>query len=239
MKVVVLGASGATGKHVVTQLLKREVAVRILVRATSNVADEVEMNPLVEVVRGSISKFTASDVESLIDGCDAVVSCLGHNLTFKGMFGKPRNLVSDAVMAVCRAAKRKNSKFKFVLMSTSGYFNTVNDEKRSFGENIVNTLLMLLLPPHRDNMRAGDYFTKNRDSVNSLVEWVTVRPDGLVTHDEVSEYEILGSHTRSPIFDSGETSRINVGHFMAELLTNDVLWTKWQGKTPVIYNKSK
>jgi len=32
-----------------------------------------------------------------VAGCDAVASCLGHNLTFKRLFGKPRRLVTDAV----------------------------------------------------------------------------------------------------------------------------------------------
>jgi hypothetical protein len=30
---------------------------------------------------------------------------------------------------------------------------------------------------------------------------------------------------------------INVGHFMAELITDDELWNQWNGQMPVIYNK--
>jgi hypothetical protein len=29
---------------------------------------------------------------------------------------------------------------------------------------------------------------------------------------------------------SGSTSRINVAHFMARLITDDDLWTRWQGQ---------
>ncbi len=41
----------------------------------------------------------------------------------------------------------------------------------------------------------------------------------------------------APILNAGKTSRINVGHFMAELATDEVLWKKWVYQTPVIYNK--
>jgi hypothetical protein len=64
-----------------------------------------------------------------------------------------------------------------------------------------------------------------------------VRPDTLINEDEVTEYEVHPSPTRSAIFDAGKTSRINVGHFMAELITDDELWNRWKGQMPVIYIK--
>lgn len=44
--------------------------------------------------------------------------------------------------------------------------------------------------------------------------------------------------TRSAIFDAGKTSRISAGHFMAELITDDLTWKRWKGQVPVIYNLS-
>ncbi len=32
------------------------------------------------------------------------------------------------------------------------------------------------------------------------------------------------------------TSRINVGHFMADLITDEEIWNRWKGQMPVIYN---
>lgn len=57
--------------------------------------------------------------------CDAAVSCLGHNLTFKGMFGKPRLLVTDTVECICQAIKsnKSGSPVKVVLMNTTGNSN--------------------------------------------------------------------------------------------------------------------
>jgi hypothetical protein len=73
---------------------------------------------------------------------------------------------------------------------------------------------------------------------DQAIEWVAVRPDSLKDASEVSAYEVFPSPTRSTIFNPGVTSRINVGHFMADLITNDEIWNKWKGQMPVIYNKA-
>jgi hypothetical protein len=42
-------------------------------------------------------------------------------------------------------------------MSTTAYTNTLSGEKNSIGERIIISLLMFLLPPHRDNVKAANY----------------------------------------------------------------------------------
>ena len=70
------------------------------------------------------------------------------------------------------------------------------------------------------------------------MEWAAVRPDSLIDESEVTEYEVYASPIRSAISDAGSTSRINVGHFMADLITDDDTWYKWKGQMPVIYNEA-
>jgi hypothetical protein len=85
---------------------------------------------------------------------------------------------------------------------------------------------------------AADYLRTKIGQNDGAVEWVAVRPDSLINEDQVTEYEVHPSPIRSAIFDAGLTSRINVGHFMVDLITDDNLWTKWKGQMPVIYNKA-
>jgi hypothetical protein len=122
-------------------------------------------------------------------------------------------------------------------MNTAGNSNRDLAEEISFGQKIVIGLLRLLLPPHADNEEAADYLRKEVGQKDGTIEWCAVRPDTLVNHSEVSEYEVHASPTRSAIFDPGQTSRINVAHFMAELITDNDTWNRWKGKMPVIYNK--
>ena len=49
--------------------------------------------------------------------CDAIVSTLGHNLSFKGMFGNPRQLVTDSIKKLCKVSENtKNKPVKIILM---------------------------------------------------------------------------------------------------------------------------
>ena len=238
MKVLVLGASGATGKLVVMQLIKRQINIRVVVREGAILSAEILDNPLVEIERGNIAEFNDSEMISLLEDCNAIVSCLGHNITIRGIFGKPRNLVFDTIRNLSEIVKEKaDKKVKLILMSTTGYTNTITGEKNSLGERIILSILKLLLPPHRDNVKAANYLHEEIGEDNEKIEWIAVRPDTLVNEDNKSTYEVYESPVRSPVFNAGTTSRINVSHFMADLLINERLWREWQFKMPVVYNK--
>jgi nucleoside-diphosphate-sugar epimerase len=238
MRVLVLGASGATGKLVAMQLIKRQIDIRVVVREGATLSSEILDNPLVEIERGNISEFNDSEMAGLLQDCNAIVSCLGHNISIRGMFGKPRNLVVDTVRNICETTKeRADKKIKLILMSTTAYTNTITGEKNSLGERIIFSILKLLLPPHRDNVKAAQYLQEVIGKENEKIEWIAVRPDTLINIEAESAYEVCESPVRSPVFNAGTVSRINVSHFMAELLTNEGLWREWRFKMPVVYNK--
>jgi hypothetical protein len=241
MTALIVGASGATGKHLVGQLLAEGHNIKVVVRSTANIPESWQNNPQVDIIEGNVSDISVSEMAEHIKGCEAVACCLGHNLTFKGIYGKPRRLVKDAVRLLCEAIKLngKSNPVKVVLMNTTGNRNRDLKEPISVGQHIVIGLLRLLLPPHVDNEQAADYLRVKIGQNDSLVAWSAVRPDGLINEDAVSEYEIHPSPTRSAIFNAGKVSRINVGHFMAKLITDDALWQTWKGQMPVIYSRSE
>jgi len=238
MRILVLGASGATGKLVVMQLIKRKIKTRILIRKSAVLPNKILQDPLVETVIGNITSMDLSEMNNLVQNCNVVISCLGHNISFKGMFGHPRYLVLDTIKKISKTVKNgANNQVKIILMNTTAYTNTLSGEKNSIGESIIFSLLLFLLPPHRDNVKAANFLINKIGKKNKKIEWVAVRPDTLINSDKESLYEIYESPVRSPIFNAGSTSRINVSNFMAELVTDDGLWRKWLFKTPVIYNK--
>lgn len=122
-------------------------------------------------------------------------------------------------------------------MNTTGNRNRDLNEPISFAEKCVIGLIRLLVPPHLDNEKAANYLRTQIGQNHPFVEWVAVRPDSLTNEAAVTDYEIHTSPIRSAIFKAGKTSRINVGHFMANLITDADLWNKWKGQMPVIYNK--
>ena len=239
MSTLVVGASGATGRLLVEQLLNRGESVRIIVRSKSNLPDSLINHVNLSIINASVLELSDAEMARHLQGCTAVASCLGHNMSFKGMFGQPRRLVTDATRRLCNAIKvnKPEIKVKFVLMNTSGNSNRGIPERVSFSQTCVIWLLRLLIPPHIDNENSADFLRTEIGLNDNEIEWSTVRPDGLIDECEVTDYEVHSSPTRSAIFDAGTTSRVNVGHFMAELIVDRDTWSQWKGQMPVIYNR--
>ena len=124
-----------------------------------------------------------------------------------------------------------------MLVNTAGNCNCDLHEAVSRGQQCIIGLLRLLLTRHVDNEKAADYPRTKTGQNDEAIEWVTVRPDNLTNEDMVTEYEVHPSPTRSAIFDAGQASRINVGHFMADQITDDDTWNRWKGQMPVNYRK--
>ena len=223
----------------VEQLLEKGKSVKVIVRSTEKLPDAIIKNEQLTIIESSILDMTATELKKHVEGCCAVVSCLGHNLTFSGIFGHPRRLVKDSVKHLSDAITlaSSNEPVKFILMNTTGNQNLLADEKVSISHKLVVDLLRVLLPPHADNEEAARYLQSNFDSKQQVIEWVAVRPDTLTNEVEVSKYDAVSSPTRSAIFDAGQTSRINVAHFISQLILNDCTWSQWKNQMPVIYNQ--
>ncbi|MCP4788302.1 MAG: SDR family oxidoreductase [Fuerstiella sp.] len=237
---MVVGASGATGRLLVEQLLKCVENVKAIIRSPDKLPDVLVGHNNLTVIHASVLNLSDSEMARHVKGCDAVASCLGHNLSLKGIFGRPRRLVTDATTRLCHAIKANPSQrpTKFVLMNTAGNSNRDLHEPVSFGQRCVIGLLRLLLPPHVDNEQAADYLRARIGRNDNAIEWAVVRPDSLTDETCVTEYDAHSSPTRSAIFDPGSTSRINVGDFMAQLITDDSTWRLWKGHMPVVYNRT-
>ncbi len=239
MTTLVVGASGATGRMLVQQLLDRGETVRVVVRSVDRLPEAFKNHQNLTVLQASVLNLSDEEMARQVDGCDAVASCLGHNMSFRGIYGQPRKLVTETTRRLCGAIRANNPEkpVKFVLMNTAGNSNRDLDEPVSFGEKSIIGALRLFLPPHVDNEQAADHLRTEVGQNDGAIEWAAVRPDNLIDENEVTAYEVHASPIRSAIFDPGVTSRINVGDFMADLITDDEIWDTWKGQMPVIYNK--
>lgn len=220
----------------VSQLAAKGRTVKILIRSSAIIPKEISDNTGIEIFYGNINDFSTDRISQLLSDCDSVISCLGHNISLKGIFGKPHRLVYNAVRKLSGILQESKEKKKLIVMSTTAYTDKVHGEQNTCRERLVFALLKVLLPPHADNVKTGNYLFENIKK-SEKIEWVAVRPDSLIDETCVSDYEIFPMKNRSRLFNPGKTSRINVAHFMADLLSNDTLWQAWKYKAPVIYNK--
>jgi len=233
---LVLGATGKTGLPLVEQLLAKNHKVRVVVRSSNKLSAEVLENPNAKIIEASILDLSDKEMAEHVKGCDAVISCLGHNLDFNGMFGNPKMLCTDATRRLCLAIENNNSSkiTKFILMNTVGVQNPNLNEKRRWFERLLLTVLRYTVSPHRDNETAAEHLHEIVGTKNKHIEWCSVRPDTLV-NAEVSPYEIDASPSTG-IFTGRPSTRSNVAHFMIELIEKPKLWSKWKFQMPVIMN---
>lgn len=237
--VLLVGGTGRTGLKVLGQLLQREVRVRAIVRSRSKIPAEVATHPHLTLIEADLLSLGDDELRTHLRGCDAVISCLGHVLTLKGVFGPPRDLVTQATARLCRAieALAPSAPVKFILMSSvSVHRDRTFDPRRGPGERAFLAVLCALLPPARDNQRAADHLLQVIGTNHPAIEWVVVRPDSLL-EGEVSKYT-LHEGLVNTVFSPGATHMANIGHFMTELVTQPELWGAWRGKLPVIVNES-
>lgn len=239
MTALVVGATGATGRLLVQQLLERGGDVRVIARSADRLPDTVKGHARLSVVEASLLDLDDAALGRHVAGCDAVASCLGHTPTFEGLFGPPRRLVAEAVRRLCRAVRAGSpaKPVRFVLMNTTGCRNRDLAERPPLAERCIIGLLRWVLPPHADNEAAADVLRVGIGQRDDAVEWVVVRPDNLIDSDAITAYDVHPSPVRGVIFDTGTTSRIQVAHFMLELITDDALWERWRGRMPVIYDR--
>ena len=225
-----------TGQRLVEQLLGKNHKVRIIVRSSHKLPAEVLENPNTTVIEASVLDLTDEELAEHVKGCDAVVSCLGHVMDFKGIFGDPKKLCTGATRRLCEAIERNSppKPIKFILMNTVAVQNPDLEEKRAWFERGLLALLHHTLPPHRDNETAAEHLHRNVRKENKHVEWCSVRPDSLIDA-AVSPYDIVESPTTG-ILTGCPTTRANVAHFMTELIENAELWSTWKFRMPVIMN---
>jgi len=237
--VLLVGGTGRTGRRVLEQLLNRGIDVRAIVRSAEKLRAGVAERPGLSVVEADLLALSDEELQRYVRGCDAVVSCLGHTISLRGVFAPPRDLVTRATTRLCRAIRTSQPArpVKFILMSSVSVNRPGGlDTRRGRFERVILWTLRGLVPPTRDNQRAADFLHDVIEAADPYVQWVAVRPDTL-KEAEVTEYA-LHEGLVDGLFRPGETNVANVAHFMCELATDPEVWAAWRGKLPVIVNAS-
>ena len=235
--VLLVGGTGRTGRRLLERLLSSGINVRVIVRSAQRLPAGAAEHPNLVVIEANLLSLGDEDLQRQARGCDAVISCLGHVLSFKGVFFPPRDLVTRATTRLCRGieALQPAKPVKVILMSSVSVNHPGGlDTRRGMFEKAFVWMLRGVLPPANDNQRAADFLYDDIGTNNQFVQWAVVRPDTLREGD-VSEYT-LHEGLVSSIFAPDDTNMLNVAHVMCELLTNPKAWDDWKGKLPVIIN---
>jgi nucleoside-diphosphate-sugar epimerase len=233
--ILVLGGTGRTGRRVLAQLLARGASVRAIVRSAARLPAELTGHPRLQVSEADLLGLSDEELRRHLAGCQAVVSCLGHTVSFQGVYGGPRHLVEQAVLRIGRAAKvlRPSPPLRLVLISSVSVNAPASTDSRRAGfERAVLWAVRAALPPAGDNQRAADFLCQAIGTADPHLEWVIVRPDTLI-EGEVTRYTIHPAPVSS-LFKPDRSRMANVAHFMSELACEPGPWEEWKGRLPVI-----
>jgi nucleoside-diphosphate-sugar epimerase len=243
--ILVVGATGATGRHVVQQLLDQGRQVKAIVRSKDRMMSMLELprdrsEPLM-ITETPLLDLSDEDLYEHVKDAEAVVVCLGHTLSFTGVFGHPRRLVRDSVQRLSTAMIKASlktaptSKPKLVVMGTVGVPNPDGtDDRRRFVDRLLLNFLRYTLPPHIDNEETALFV--HSLGKDSGIEWAVVRPTDLI--DGAVRPFNLYDKPHGTLFGDGVSTRANVAQAMVNLVTDKQLWEKYKFSMPTIYDRT-
>ena len=115
MKILLLGATGRTGKLIIEEAIKRGHKISAIARDPEKLKDHQ-----IDIIQGS--PYDYETVENAITGCDAVINTL--NVSRKSdnpwaSLSAPKDLISGSALNAIKAME-KNSIKRFVALSTIG-----------------------------------------------------------------------------------------------------------------------
>lgn len=244
-----VGATGATGRHVVQQLLDQGRPVKAIVRSKERMLALVKLpettvapaKQVLSLTEASLLDLSDDELFEHVKGAEAVVACLGH----EGVFSHPRTLVRDSVSrlseAMIRAAKdsgkaQEGKPMKLIVMGSVGVPNPDGtDDPRRWLDWVLLQIFLYALPPHIDNEESGQFVhSLGRDSG---IEWAYVRPPDLIDGD-VSPFNLFDK-PQGPLFCDGVATRANVAKAMVNLIVDKQLWERHKFSMPTVYNKKE
>jgi uncharacterized protein YbjT (DUF2867 family) len=207
MNILVLGATGATGRLIVSQALAKRHVVVALVRSKAGAADLAGA----ELVEGDARDAAA--LTRAVAGCDAVVSSLGTAMSpFREV-----TMLSTATRALVGVMAKQNIR-RLVCITGIGA-----GDSRGHGGFFYDRLFLPL-------MLRNVYEDKDRQENAiraSALDWIIVRPTAL--NDKPPRGHIRALTDLSGI-QGGTIARADVADFVVQQLTADT----WLRKAPLI-----
>jgi len=198
-RILIVGATGGTGRRLVAQALERGFVVTALVRDPSRLPVE---HPRLTVLRGDV--LDGGSVEVAMRGQEAVLCALGH----KRFFGLTR-ILSEGTRNILRAMEAHGVR-RLVCETTLG----LGDSAGRMGLYYTLFVIPLILPFY-----FWDKTRQERLIAESQAEWVIVRP-GVLTQGGPQGRFRHGPRVGNFV-STVRISRADVADFMLNQLASD------------------
>ena len=226
MRILLLGATGRTGTHVLTEALSRTHSITALVRRP----DALSPTPKLTIIPGTplsptdVRKAFASAPKN--DPVKAVISVLNTARTSDNPWAKPTSPPNFMAESICNCTEvmREYGVKKIVVLGTIGIGSSRATSGFFFNFVVDHSNLKIAFDDHF----AVQQFLEGEATRDDEFKWVDVRATGLGNGEkkEVKEWGNEGKGVGWWI------SRKSVAGFLVEAIEGD----RWDGQTPVISN---
>ena len=200
--VLIVGATGGTGRELVTQALERGYLVTALARDPAAVQINQINNARLRVVQGDVLDYPS--LESAVKGHEAVLCALGHKQYFR-----PTHILSKGTGNLLRAMNAQGVR-RLVCETALG----IGSSAGRMGLYYTFFVLPIILPFY--------FWDKTRQEqaiAASLADWVIVRPGALTDGARRGRYR-HGADIGSFLM-TVRISRADVADFMLNQLTDN------------------
>ncbi len=210
MRVLLLGATGRTGKIVLSKALEKGYHVNCLARNT----ERIEKKDGLTIFEGNPTNIT--DIKQAITECDSVISVL--NISRKSDFPwaglrTPETFLSDVMKHLVRISESEKLK-RVALCSAWGVFETKNHIPKWFRWLIDNSTIGVAYKGHEKQEHILS---------QSNLNWTIVRPVGLYNSNKEEKVRETFNNDLKP---SLLISRRSLATYLVESLEKDYLIKK-------------
>jgi putative NADH-flavin reductase len=215
MKVLIVGATGRTGRLIVEEALKQGHDLNVLVR-DKNMASFNSKS--IEIYEGTPAVRT--DLEAAMHGCEAIISALSIARASDAPWSKlitPQHLISESMKNIIAEADKQNLK-RLITISAWGVRETKKEVPFWFRWLIDYTNISFAYAEHESQEKLLE---------DSNLNWTAVRPVAL--NDSKKKKTLKVSFNKMPK-PSLYISRQSVANFIVDILKSD----KYNRKSPTI-----
>ena len=195
-RIVVFGATGATGSHLIKQALNAGLTVRAFVRSPDKLPADVRKNPMLEVFQGDLTDMAA--IDKAIEGSDFVVSTAGDAKASKGKMMTA--FVTQAVQSMRKYGVKR-------LVYQAGAFSPMPGQTLPLMLRMMRPTIGAMLgmtPMLDDNDAVMAYLVGNA----SDLDWTVTRP-GMI-REAASKGTLKGSTTPGPAVTFADLAAFNL-----------------------------
>ncbi|HTN38005.1 MAG TPA: NAD(P)H-binding protein [Arachidicoccus sp.] len=215
MKILILGATGRTGRLIVEEAIMQGYDLNLLVRDKNKISFNSKS---INVYQGTPASRT--DIAAAMQGCDLIISALSIARASDAPWSKvitPEDFISESIKNVIAEAGQQNLK-RFITISAWGVGETKKEIPFWLKWLINHTNLRPIYLEHE---------SQEKLLANSDLNWTAVRPVALNDSKKIKTLKVSFNNLPKP---SLYISRKSVAKFIVDIVKSN----KYNMKSPTI-----